>query len=328
MLGFLFERIHFPGVYMPDHARLDIEGVKKEIQRIADYKNPEHQHLLNCLGFTIILDKVKDFCVFDDRPGGGSTFDEQAKPFSLAIEQAIFGPFPEDFIPTSAGHFHKGLPGDDSPEVQLSYPRWSTYNANAYIYASKRQLLLVNDDPRIPILGISEYENPKNNAKALATILSMECVKLVLPKLKPLSAAELRDFRRETEDYVKPFRRAMLRMSKDLNAAISSDATADEVQRQARFLVESQVYPELQELEAVLHTPSKPWYRHIADIARATPPELAAGYSAIPRSMLAIKAIATVLGTLVKIRDDQTEKEKTLNRTGLHYLLKLHDSQR
>jgi hypothetical protein len=219
------------------------------------------------------------------------------------------------------GHYHKALPGDKVYEVQLSFPRWSTYNANAYIYAAKNGLLLVNDDPRIPILGVPEHESVKNKTKALAAILTMECVKLVLPKLKPMSAAELSDFRQETQQYVKPFRHAMLRMSKELNAAISSETPPKEVQEHAHFLVESQVYPQLQELEAVLHTPSKSWFRHIADIATSTPPELTAGFSALPGWMLATKALETVLGTLIKMRGEEREKQEKLNRTGLHYLL-------
>jgi len=37
MLAFLFDRIHFPGVYMPNHARLDLNGLQKEIERIGAY---------------------------------------------------------------------------------------------------------------------------------------------------------------------------------------------------------------------------------------------------------------------------------------------------
>jgi hypothetical protein len=120
MLAFLFDRIHFPGVYMPDHTRLDLNGLQKEIERIAAYgrRDGNAVRMLNCLNFASVLDKVGDFCVFDDRPGGGTTFDKRAERLSLELEEAIFGKFPEGFIPITQGHSFKGLPGDDAYEVR------------------------------------------------------------------------------------------------------------------------------------------------------------------------------------------------------------------
>jgi hypothetical protein len=57
----------------------------------------------------------------------------------------------------------------------------------------------------------------------------------VLPNIRPLSLPELAAFRTETKDLVQPFRQAMLRLSKDLNAAILSDASLSDVKREARF---------------------------------------------------------------------------------------------
>lgn len=108
---------------------------------------------------------------------------------------------------------------------------------------AKTQLPLINDNPRLPVPGIPG--NAKNNAKALAMILTIESVRLVLPKIKALTPEELREFRSETAELVKPFRLAMLRMAKDLNAAITSEMTLNEVQSHAKFLVETSVYPEL-----------------------------------------------------------------------------------
>ena len=86
-------------------------------------------------------------------------------------------------------------------------------------------------------------------------------MKLALPKLKALTPEQLRDFRAETAEYVKPFRLAMLRMAKDLNSAITSEMKLEEVQQSAKFLIDTVVYPELKELEKIVHNPGKPWYR-------------------------------------------------------------------
>jgi len=51
--------------------------------------------------------------------------------------------------------------------------------------------------------------------------------------------------RDEFKLYIKPFRRAVLKLAGHLNAAISEKAAADEVEEAARFLVETEVRPQL-----------------------------------------------------------------------------------
>lgn len=64
------------------------------------------------------------FCLFGGKPAAGeSSVDEMTPKVALALEQMIFGPFPENFIPMIQGNFIKGLPGDDALEVQLNFPR-------------------------------------------------------------------------------------------------------------------------------------------------------------------------------------------------------------
>ena len=77
------------------------------------------------------------------------------------------------------------------------------------------EIPLINDSA-LPVPGIPT--TPKDNAKLLATILAIESVKIALPRLKTLTPQELQEFRAETAGYVKPFRVAMLRLAKDLNA--------------------------------------------------------------------------------------------------------------
>jgi hypothetical protein len=46
----------------------------------------------------------------------------------------------------------------------------------------------------------------------------------------------------------------MLRLAKELNASIEAGTALAEVQKQAKFLVQTDVYPKLAELEAVPKT--------------------------------------------------------------------------
>jgi len=59
LLAFIFDRIYFPGVYMPD-VELDEQGVRKEIQRIAGrgIRSLEDYQMLECMDFALEFDHL------------------------------------------------------------------------------------------------------------------------------------------------------------------------------------------------------------------------------------------------------------------------------
>lgn len=114
----------------------------------------------------------------------------------------------------------------------------------------------------------------------------------------------------------------MIRMSRELNAAISSDMKMKDVQAAAKALVESSVYPELSELSKIINDPAKPWYRQVVDAAMLAP-EICTNFSSLPTHLALAKSLCKIIGTLADLRDEQLEKEKKLSRTGLHFLLDL-----
>ncbi len=321
MLSFVFDRIHFPAVYVPPPGVIDVAETRKERIRLINEAPPDvgSGHLIAVLWAAENIEYLEEFCRFAGRPGF-ENIDGNTHPLALDLEELIFGPRPEGSIPIHQGNSVKGLPGEDSIRSQVSLPFWSDYCANALIYSAKNGIPLVADDPRIPVPGIPNP--PKNDTKLLSAILTIECVKLVLPKIKPLECRELRDFRGETAEYVKPFRLAMLRLSKELNSAISSDMKMKEVQAAARALVESSVYPELCELHKIINDPGKPWYRRVVDVTMMGP-EICTNFSSLPTHLALAKTLCKVIGTLADLRDEQLEKERKLSRTGLHFLLDL-----
>jgi hypothetical protein len=283
-LSFVFDRIHFPGVYIPPKGTIDVEETRRERLRLMQLGRNDIGlgHLIGALWTAENIEYLSDFCSFGGR-SGFENVDPDAHSVALALEDTIFGPPQEGTIRAKQGNSVKGLPGQDEVRAYVSLPFWSDYCANALIYSAKNQIPLLADDPRIPVLGFPK--SPKNDTKLLSAILTIECVKLTLPKLKPLEPQELRDFRGETANHLKPFRLAMLRMSKELNAAISSDMKMSEVQAAAKSLVESSVYPELQELNKIVQDPSRPWYKRVANVA-AMGPEICANFSSLPKAKL------------------------------------------
>jgi hypothetical protein len=277
-LGFVFDRIYFPDVYMPPAEKLDEDGLRKEIDRLKTLKpnTVEDAQLINCMIFATITKYVSDFCIF-----GVHGFNEEASGVAHALEEMVYGPPPPGFMRTVTKTVSKELPGSDPSRVYVSCPGWSHYPAGALLFSVKNQIPLINDNPHLPVPGIPG--DAKGNAKVLATILAIESIKLVLPKIKALSPPELKDFRAETATHVRPFRLAMLKLARELNAAIKSEMTLSDVQKEAKFLVETTVYPELMELEKIIHDPGKPWYRRAVDLAKSAP-ELATNFITMPKS--------------------------------------------
>lgn len=321
LLAFVFDRIVFPGVYIPS-AGIDEVETKKEIERIKSLGAPrgiEDIQLINCMIFALHNKHLKDFCIFTGKFGYMGILEDGAKKMTMILEELVFGPPPPDFIPTPPMGFAKGLPGDR--EAAVNGPSWLSYPANAFIYSVKNGLPLINDDPSMPIPALGAV-SPKSNARLLSTLLTIESVNMILPKLKSLTPEEIGEFRGQTREYVKPFRSAMLRLSKDLNAAIKSDMSLSEVQKEARFLVETMVYPELEELSRIIQEPSKPWYRRAVDVAKSAP-ELVSNFISMPKNVALAKLLASITSILADLRDDQLDKEQKMSRSGLCYLLKI-----
>jgi len=321
-LGLIFDRIYFPGVYMPS-GDIDEKGVEDEIRRIEGLGlyDPDTISLLNCLEFALQNKHLTDLCVFPGRPGGMEVFEKRVHEVVDQLELMVFGPRPEGQIAIYSGPHIKGLPGGDAATCQVSFPDTITYPANALLFAARNGLPLVNDVEGLPVPGIGAVD-AKANAKLLATILTLESVRFVLPAVKPLEPVALHDFREELAPHVRPFRCAMLRLTPKLNAAIEAGASLAEVQKQAKFLVETEVYPKLLELEAEVRNPAKHWYNKAVDAATAVP-ELAINLAAMPAHLAIAKFLSKIAVVLAEARDEQISKEDQVAKTGLYYLLKL-----
>ena len=193
-LGLIFDRLYFPGVYMPPPG-FDQKAVESEIQRISSHfqgrLDPNTRQMLDCMSFALHYKDVAELCIFPGKPGRIEQFDGVVHDVVNQLELMVFGPRPEGEIPIHhGGPWVKGLAGDDPTVHQLRAPDTIYYPANALVFAARRNLPLVNDLEWLPVPGIPV--DPKANAKLLATILTMESVSLVLPRLKPLQPAALR----------------------------------------------------------------------------------------------------------------------------------------
>jgi hypothetical protein len=320
ILALVFDRVHFPGVYIAE--QVDLEATATEIRRIAELpvRSPNDAQMLNCMTYALQRQHLADFCVFDGQYGYAGLLEKGAEELVKAFEEAVYGPPPPGFYPSYNLGFAKGLPGPD--EAGVNAPSWLAYPPNALLYAARRDLVLLNDNPRLPMLGIST--DPKADAKVLSTALALEAVTLSLPPLPDLSFEQIAELRADTRDDVKPFRRAMLRLSRDLNAALLSHASLADVHKEARFLVETTVLTELGDLRDALARPRRPWHRRAIDLAKAVP-ELVGNFATLPKGMATAKLLAQIGSALADVRDDQLAASGIAKRGGLHFLLKIQD---
>src|SRR6266478_1586219 len=103
-LALVFDRIHFPGVYMGTEGIDEAETIR-EIDRIrlalagAGRPNVDDVQLLKCLLVASQHKYLKDFCLFPGTFGTCGTLEPGAEKLMMALEEEYFGPPPPGFHP-------------------------------------------------------------------------------------------------------------------------------------------------------------------------------------------------------------------------------------
>jgi hypothetical protein len=139
--------------------------------------------------------------------------------------------------------------------------------------------------------------------------------------VKPLTAAaDVQELRERTRSDVQPFRQAILKFTRDVNTAIRSDSSMDDVVAAARFVATTQVQPALEDLRKKLHDPARHWTQRLIDVAGPAA-LLLSGSSQFP-DMIA-KVLGALLIPLGTEAVAQRAKKQELKRSGIHFLLKL-----
>jgi hypothetical protein len=254
VLGAVFDKVYFPGVYLPkggyDPAELDKEIARLEALAAGEY---DRQLLIGILKLTKYAKTLAGFCEFtadpDDVFGTKSPIPNE---MVHAVYQAIYGPPRPGFIPQFDTGHAKGLPGSDESVI---YPGHFHYLARAILESGKTNVPLLNDIPGLPIPGIQDVV-PADDAKLLAGILAIECTKIALPPTPVLRIEDLMEFRANTA-LLGGFRRSMLRYAADLNGKIK-DLTYEDFEAKTKFFIETEIVPAMDELNATMNDPARP----------------------------------------------------------------------
>jgi hypothetical protein len=218
---------------------------------------------------------------------------------------------------------HKGLPAGDE---HVSYLHTYPYMMNAVAESGKRGIPLINDRPAIPVLGPVDSGTPHDDAKALSTILAIECAKIALPEMPVLHPEELMEFRAENAEALRGFRRSMLQYAAELNGKIK-DLSPDEFGRKTQFFVQTEIVPVLDSLRAALSAPARPWYRRVFEGAKVTA-QVGLGFVTMEPNSAMANALVKYAGLFADEFTAEGDHRAALKRSGLYYLLNLERFQR
>jgi hypothetical protein len=257
ILAAVFDKVYFPGVYMPTGG-YDEKELQKEIDRLRALPTPgpNTAELIRMMEFVKHVKTLDGFCVFtgdSDNP----FLDHNKVPGQMVRDLffAIHGPQKPGWEPILYTNHHKGIPGSDE---HVTWPGDYHYLANSVIESGQTGIPLVNDLPNhLPIPGLDQ-NTPYNNAKILSTILAIECTKLALPPLPILQPEHLMEFRAENATALKTFRRSMLQYAGDLNGKIKDVSHAD-FEQTTKFFIQTEIVPVMDALRSAMNDPARPW---------------------------------------------------------------------
>ena len=319
-LGFVFDRVHFPGVYLP-RGDYDRAAWQAEIERIASHnlKDFDSQLLLAAMRFSTFAETLDGFCMFDRSREDGLDKHEGDGDLVQELYDALWGPPDGRFEPVFCPWHHKGVP--DSRE-HLTYPGDYYYQAGAIRKAGELGVSLISDLPGIPIPGVGP--NVTSDAKALSAFLAMQAMNVALPDLPVLRPDDLMEFRADNRAALRAFRRAMLRYAGEWRGQLR-DLEPEQVAQETEFLVQSEIVPALDELRQQASDPARPWHKRAVDGIRVTVSIVASAVTLQKDKALGeiLAAIAPMFFTELEAKGD---KQHALRRSDLYYLLKIQNA--
>jgi hypothetical protein len=318
-LGLVFDKLHFPGVYLPKDgfSQADLDA---EIKRIADLRATHRfrdDGLLSILSFVRHVNTLDGFCTFNSDFEG--IFGNKNIPQDLVhkIYNALHGPNPPGWHPMFDSAHSKELPGS---RESVTYLGTYHYFASAVITSAQMGLPLINDVAEIPMGGSSSY---RDDAQALAALLALRCATLIMPRIPVLQPHELMEFRAEHKSNMAAFRREMFKLAAQLNEDIKS-ATPEEVEKKAEFFIKTTIIPQLDELANLLNNPRRGWMTRLGDIVKFSP-HLISAYGTGGGWAALTSILSGLVPDFVNKELQAEDRKKSQINSGLHYLLQIRD---
>jgi hypothetical protein len=292
-----------------------IDGVERWVGAyypLEKIQNP-HSRVLICLLFDKI---VCHFPVSDMAHGGGHGMSQDLFDGDLLVEEGVIEPREESLLgdielKSSAGEFW----GTDEEYEQ--YVRMQVTGMAIKGYRDKG-IVPVSDDQAWPVpASLLQNLDLSRCASLQASALALESIRIAVPAFAAMSDHDLLEAREKLRDHLIPFRCAMLSLAPSVRSGIESGATVSDVQREAKYIVDTKVAPALAELRERLSKERGRFWRRL----------ITRGGAAVPQVILnwtTGNAIAAALSAIETTRDitlDAIDWSSIRNHGGLGYLL-------
>ena len=317
-LALVFDRVHFPGVDVPQ-GDYDRDAWKIETNRIAALppsQFDDSNKLVAMMKLADLSERMPGFFVFDRTRDDPLDRDNEDRAVVERMYEEMWGPPSEKFIPTFMPWHHKGVP--DSKE-HLTYPGEYYYQAAALRKAGELSIPLISDLPGLPVPGATG--DVTEDAKALSGFLALQAMSVALDSVPLLAPDDLMAFRDANSEALRAFRRAMLRYAGTWRDKLHG-LSPDEVVRETAFLVQTEIVPALDELRQLASDPARPWYKRAVDGIKMTA-ALAGACMTADREEAYGALLASIAPMFFAEAEAKGDKSQKVRRSDLYYLLKL-----
>lgn len=115
----------------------------------------------------------------------------------------------------------------------------------------------------------------------------------------------------------------MLELCEYLNSSITSETNMKETLKEARFIVDVKVYPEIVKLEEYIKNKSKNWFKRLIFDIGVSVPEISANFITMPPNFDLVASLSKVGAVFIQSLFNIYEDKRSLVKNGFYYLLKL-----
>lgn len=134
---------------------------------------------------------------------------------------------------------------DYAKTYSSEYATIANIKATALIEAEKNNYNLIFEEQN----EINKFWGKNSLAKDLSNIMAYNALNLVVPSIKIDSPDEILELREKMKDQLIPFRMSMRKLSRELKSSCKDAKDMGELYKEAKFIVETQVEPALEELK-------------------------------------------------------------------------------
>jgi hypothetical protein len=274
--------------------------------------------------FCLLFDKVVcHFPIADMACGGGSGISSEFSDDPL-VDEGILD-FREEFLldeiegDFSPGHFW----GTDE-----EFRKYHDLNvAGMALICSENEGAVPathRADTPIPISVLSSLD-VNRAANIQATALAIQSLELTLPEFATLNSYEILEAREKLKDQLQPFRSAMFSLAPKVRAGIAANASIPEVFKEAKYIVETDVIPRLDELKNRLKLEKSSFWRKLVYKISGQLPGIALKWISGAQAIAAIDSAKLLGGIAGQAVDNERLASQLLSNGGLGYLIQCQE---